>query len=124
MQHRLIRVAAILSAALVMALSAAQPLHAADLSGKWIFSFYTSDGVIDGTLVLAQEGEKLKAKFDASDLEGSATDEEFTLKGDYFAPSAGYSGALAISGKPDAEGLSGDATWDVYELTFKAKRAD
>jgi hypothetical protein len=46
------------------------------------------------------------------------------LKGEYFAPTAGYSGALSISGKPDGEGLSGDAIWDVYDLPFKAKRAD
>ncbi|MDA0207043.1 MAG: hypothetical protein O3A53_05190 [Acidobacteria bacterium] len=124
MKFRLIRAAALLSAALVMALSAAQPLLAADLSGKWIFSFSTPEGVVDGTLVLAQDGEKLTAKFDESNLEGSATDERFTLEGDYFAPNAGYSAALTISGKPDGEGLSGEATWDVYDLPFEAKRAD
>jgi len=124
MKGRLIRAATLLSAALLLALSAAQPLRAADLSGKWIFSFYTPDGVVDGTLVLAQDGEKLTAKFDASNLEGSATEEEFTLKGDYFAQTAGYSSTLTIKGKPDGEGLSGDATWDVHDLTFQAKRAD
>jgi hypothetical protein len=124
MTIRWIRAAAILSAALVMALSAAQPLRAADLSGKWIFSFQTPDGIVDGTLELAQDGEKLTAKFDASNLEGSATDEEFTLKGDYFAATAGYSSTLAIKGKPDGDGLSGQATWDVHDLTFTAKRAD
>jgi hypothetical protein len=124
MKVRTIRAAAILSAALLMVLSSAQPLRAADLSGKWIFSFYTPDGVIDGTLELAQDGEKLTAKFDESSLEGSATDEEFTLKGDYFAPTAGYSSTLTIKGKADGEGLAGDAAWDVHDLTFKAKRAD
>ena len=124
MRDRLIGAAAMLSAVLLIALGAAQPLSAADLSGKWIFSFTTPDGVVDGTLELAQDGEKLTAKFDASNLEGSATDEEFTLKGDYFAQTAGYSSTLTIKGKPDGEGLSGDATWDVHDLTFKAKRAD
>lgn len=103
---------------------AAQTLSAADLSGKWIFSFHTPDGVVDGTLELTQDGEKLTAKFDASNLEGAATDEEFTLKGDYFAPTAGYSSMLSIKGKPDGEGLSGAATWDVHDLTFTAKRAE
>jgi len=124
MTIRSMRTAAILSAALVMALSAAQPLRAADLSGKWIFSFQTPDGVVDGTLELAQDGEKLTAKFDASNLEGSATDDAFTLTGDYFAPTAGYSSLLAIKGKPDGEGLSGAASWDVHDLTFTAKRAE
>jgi hypothetical protein len=75
MKGRLIRAAAILLAVFVIALSVAQPLCAADISGKWIFSFSTPDGVVDGTLELAQDGEKLTAKFDASDLEGSAADE-------------------------------------------------
>jgi hypothetical protein len=112
------------AAALILMGLAAQTLSAADLSGKWIFSFHTPDGVIDGTLVLTQDGEKLTAKFDASNLEGAASDEEFTLKGDYFAPTAGYSSTLTIKGKPDGEGLSGDASWDVHDLTFTARRAE
>ncbi len=111
-------------ATLVLMGLAVQTLSAADLSGKWIFSFHTPDGVVDGTLELAQVGDKLSAKFDESQLEGAATDQEFTLKGDYFAPTAGYSSALAIKGKSDGESLAGEATWDVYDLTFTAKRAD
>ena len=45
---------------------AVQTLSAADLSGKWIFSFRTPDGIVDGTLELVQDGEKLSAKFDES----------------------------------------------------------
>lgn len=119
MKRKLLRIAA-----LVLMGVAVQTLSAAELSGKWIFSFHTPDGIVDGTLELTQDGEKLTAKFDASNLEGAATDEEFTLKGDYFAPTAGYSSTLTIKGKPDGEGLSGAATWDVHDLTFTAKRAD
>lgn len=112
------------AAVLVLMSLAAQTLSAADLSGKWIFSFHTPEGVVDGTLVLSQDGQKLTAKFDASDLEGAATDEEFTLKGAYFAEAAGYSSTLSIKGKPDGEGLSGSATWDVHDLAFTAKRVE
>ncbi len=111
-------------ATLIVMGAAVQTLSAADLSGKWIFSFRTPDGVIDGTLELAQDGEKLTAKFDASSLEGAATDAEFTLKGEYFAASAGYASMLTIKGKPEGEGLAGAATWDVHDLTFTAKRAE
>lgn len=109
---------------LAVAALAAQPLHAADLSGKWIFSFLTPDGVVDGTLELTQDGETLTAKFDEAKLEGTATAAEFTLAGDYFAPSMGYEAALAIRGKQDGEKLLGDAIWDVHELTFTAVRAN
>lgn len=119
MKRKLVSIAAVL----VMGL-AVQTLSAADLSGKWMFSFRTPDGIVDGVIEIAQDGDKLSAKFDESALEGTATDQEFTLKGDYFAPAAGYSSALAIKGKPDGEGLAGDATWDVYDLPFTAKRAD
>lgn len=108
MKEKLLHFAALLWIGL-----AAQTLSAADLSGKWIFSFRTPDGTVDRKLELAQDGQKLTAKFDASDLEG-----------DYFARTAGYSSALAIKGKLDGEGLAGDATWDVYDLTFTAKRAN
>jgi hypothetical protein len=118
MKRRLLSIAALLLAGL-----AGQTLSAADLSGKWVFSFHTPDGVVDGVLELTQDGEKLSAKFDMSQLEGAATDEEFTLKGDYFAASAGYSSTLSIKGKPEGEGLAGDATWDVHDLRFTAKRA-
>ena len=52
--------------------------------------------------------------FDKSQLEGAATDEGFTLKVDHFVPAAGYSSEMAISGKPDGEGLTGEASWDAY----------
>ena len=103
---------------------ATQALSAADLSGKWIFSFDTPDGAVDRTLELTQDGEKLTAKFDTSSLQGAATGEEFTLKGDYFAESAGYSSMLSIKGKTAGEGLSGAASWDGHDLTFTAKREE
>jgi hypothetical protein len=112
------------AATLVLIGLAVQTLSAADLSGKWIFSFHTPDGIVDGMLELTQDGEKLTAKFDSSNLEGAASDEEFTLKGEYFAQAAGYASTLSIKGKPDGEGLSGAATWDVHDLSFTAKRAE
>jgi hypothetical protein len=114
----------LLRSATLFAVLAVQTLGAADLSGKWVFSFNTPEGIIDGTLELTQVGEKLSAKFDESKLEGSATESQFTLKGDYFAPTAGYTSGLSIKGKPEGEGLSGSAIWDVYDLTFTAKRVD
>jgi hypothetical protein len=111
-------------ATLVLMGLAVQTLSAADLSGKWIFSFHTPDGIVDGLLELTQDGEKLTAKFDSSNLEGAASDEEFTLKGEYFAQAAGYASTLSIKGKPDGEGLSGAATWDVHDLSFTAKRTE
>ena len=103
---------------------AGQTLSAADLSGKWVFSFRTPDGNRDVILELKQDGDRLSATFDKFELERAATGEGFTLKGDHFVPAAGYPSQMAISGKPDGEGLAGEASWDEYVMTFTAKRAE
>jgi hypothetical protein len=124
MTRKLIRGAAVMSAALLLLALAVRPLRAADLSGKWIYSFSTEDGVVDGILERVQAGEQLTALFEASLLKGGATEDQFTLRGESFAPSAGYSGPLTITGSPHGDGLSGYAMWDIYALTFTAKRAE
>ncbi len=102
----------------------AMPLAAADLTGSWKFTWYTPEGAIEATMEFTQEGDKLTAKFDEDTLSGSARDGHFRLKGDYYAPTAGYTAVLEFSGTEQDGKLTGNGVWDAYDLSFEAVRAD
>jgi len=112
------------TALLLVATFSAQALSAADFSGKWVFEFDTPDGIVNAPIELVQNGESLSATIADQSLKGRAHEDGFELTGDFFYADAGYSAPLRITGKPQGEGLAGDASWDANPLTFTAKRAD
>jgi len=75
-------------------------------------------------MTMTQDGDKLSAKNDGTDLSGSVTGDTFELTGKLHASEAGYTSDLEISGKVADGALKGEATWDAYPMTFTAKRTE
>ncbi len=102
----------------------AMPLAAGDLTGSWQFTWYTPDGPLEATMQFTQDGRKLTAKFDEDTLSGSIYEEHFRLKGEYYAPTAGYTAVLEFHGVEEDGKLTGEGVWDTHDLSFEAVRAD
>lgn len=121
---RMARTALFASVALALLLTVAKPLAAADITGKWFVSWVYDGGAIDAIMEVTQDGNELSATMGDAELEGESTDEGFSLSGDSYSPTAGYTALLKVSGKLDDDKLSGDATWNDIPLTFTAVRRE
>ena len=76
-------------AACFVLLLAAQPLAAADLTGKWNFTWDTEGGERKNIIEISQKGEALDAKVGENQLAGSSKDGRFKLSGKFHASEAG-----------------------------------
>ena len=122
---KFIRTIALAGMAVFAMLPATQPLVAADIDGKWAFSWVTPNGSRESVIEIVSQGEKLSAKMGEVELSGTAAEDGFTLAGDYYAAEAGYSGKLSIRGKQEGDKLSGRGSWDAeHTLSFTAVRTD
>ncbi len=120
MSLRTTRFALLVLAATLLAL----PLAAGDLAGTWNFTWDTEGGVRKSTMEIQQDGKKLSAKLDATELSGEGDADGFVLSGKLYAPEAGYSGVLKIEGRLEGEKLTGKGAWDAHGLSFTAVRAE
>jgi hypothetical protein len=102
----------------------AQTAIAADLNGKWNFVFETPGGEHRLSMTFTQNGESLTATLEETQLKGTCRDGQFQLAGEYYHEPAGYKAELKLTGKLEGDQLKGDATWDAYQATFTATRAE
>ncbi len=109
--------------ALLLALAAPAAL-AGELDGKWEFTFDTEVGPRTFLITLQTNGEKLTAKIDSDTLEGEVRDGKFTVRGEYYAEEAGYTGDMELEGALEGEKLTGKGHWEDYEFTFTARRVE
>jgi len=96
---------------------------AADLDGKWNFVFESDNGEHPRVIAMQTDGDKVTAKLGEEPLQGTCKDGKLELSGEHFAPEAGYSGAMKISGTVAGGEIKGTATWDRMPLTFTAAKA-
>ena len=108
----------------VLALLLAQAAVAADLNGSWYFVFDTQGGIYESMWTLTVSGDKVTAKQGETVLTGTLRDGKLELSGEFYAAEAGYAAEMKISGKLEGDQLKGDASWDIYEMTFTATRAE
>ena len=73
-------------------------------------------------LVAEADGEAVTAMMGKSELKGTIKDGELKLKGKFYADEAGYEAEFAVTGKVDGDKMTGDASWDAYDMTFVATR--
>jgi hypothetical protein len=120
LQRNLIRLV-LASLALLLISQAAM---AADLDGKWNFTFYSDEGEHPREFVLTQKGSEVEAKLGEEPFTGTFKNGELTMEGDHYVDEAGYKSLMKIFGKLADGKLKGTASWDTYDLTFTATKAD
>ncbi len=101
-----------------------QAAMAADLDGKWNFTFYSDNGEHPREFVMTQNGTKIDAKLGSEPFTGTFKDGDLNMEGEHFVDQLGYKSLMKISGKLADGELKGTATWDTYDLTFTAAKAD
>ncbi len=97
---------------------------AGGLDGKWEFTFDTEVGPRTFVITLQTNGEKITAKIDADTLEGEVRSGKFTVRGDYYAAEAGYTGDMLLEGALEGDKITGKGHWEDYDFTFTAKRLE
>ena len=95
---------------------------AADISGNWALTIDTPAGIREGTLEVTVNGKDVTAKMGESTLSGTFQDGTLVVAGKVYAPDAGYEAELKLNGELEGGELKGDATWDIYEMTFTGKK--
>lgn len=99
-------------------------LHAADISGKWLFTWDTEGGIRNTEWTIAQNGESLTIQSEGQKFAGTLKDGQFQVEGQLYAAEAGYTAMLKVEGRLEGDVLKGRGTWDQYAMTFTAKRAE
>jgi hypothetical protein len=107
-------------------LTAARMLAAAasEIAGKWELVFQTPVGERKSPLEITAEGTQVTGKMGEVVLKGAYQDGKLELKGNVYSSEGGYTAELRIIGKVEKDEISGTATWDTYQMTFSAKRAE
>jgi len=108
---------------LLLLLSAAAAL-AAGVDGKWEFTFDTEVGPRTFIITLHTNGEKITAKIDSDTLQGEVHGGKFTVRGEYYAEEAGYTGDMELDGALEGDKITGKGHWEDYEFTFTARRVE
>ena len=97
----------------------------ADLGGKWRFTWDTEGGIRHTTWEITQSGATLSVKADGQAFSGTFEGGKFAVEGRFHAAEAGYASILKVEGTLLEDGtLKGRGSWDAYQMTFTAKRAD
>jgi hypothetical protein len=97
---------------------------AAGVEGKWHFVFSTDQGDYPFDFTITGDGDNVVCKAGESELKGAFKGGALELTGDFYVADAGYSAPMTIKGTLADGKLSGNATWDVYETTFTATKAE
>ena len=97
----------------------------ADIAGKWNFTWDTEGGIRYTVWDISQDGEALTVKADGQTFNGKITDSSFQVEGKLYSAEAGYTSTLKVDGTLQEDGtMKGRGTWDVYAMTFTAKRSE
>ena len=102
----------------------AQALVAADLNGKWNFVFYSDNGEHPREFVLKTSGSEVTGQRGEETYKGTFKDGVLEISGEHYAAEAGYKATLKMSGKLEGDQIKGTASWDMYDLTFTATKAE
>lgn len=124
MNLNIVRTVGLAAGAVVMAVAFSHPLVAADITGKWSFTWNTDESVVNTVMEVLQDGDTLSATMDDAKLTGTVTGDIFRTTGEYYSAEAGYEATLKVAGKQIGKGLAGNATWDEIPITFKAVRSE
>ncbi len=112
-------------AASVLVVAAVPSALGADISGKWSLTWDTEGGIRHTTWDISQDGAALTVKSDGQTFNGTIKDGTFTVEGRLHAAEAGYASTLKVEGALQEDGtMKGRGSWDVYAMTFTAKRAE
>jgi hypothetical protein len=111
---------------ILLMLAAASALFAADLNGRWNFSWQTPGGERRSTLTFTQSFEKVQARFpDAKEpVTGTFRDGKLSLAGSVYSSEAGDAAEFHLEGTLADGELKGTAAWGEHQMTFAAKKAD
>ena len=107
-----------------LAVLCTQMAVAGDLDGKWRFVFSNADGDYPRVLTLKTDGSAVSAKLGEETFKGTFKNGQIEMEGDHYADEAGYTSTLKISCKLEGKQIKGTATWDTFELSVVADRAD
>ena len=111
--------------ALVLAIAVVPSALAADISGKWSFTWDTEGGIRHTNWDISQDGNELIVKSDGQTFNGTIEDGKFTVKGRLHSAEAGYASNLKVEGTLREDGtMEGRGSWDLYGMTFTAKRSE
>jgi hypothetical protein len=101
-------------------------LWGAGVDGKWNFVWSTPGGERRSVLTFTVTGTAVKADFPGAKapLAGKVEGSKVTLSGKLFSPEAGEEGDFRLSGTVDVDSMSGEASWNEHQMTFKASRAE
>ncbi len=110
----------------VLVTQTATPILAAtDISGTWDMVWDTEGGIRRSNWKISQDGESLTVEFDDNVLKGTFKAKRMEVKGKLYAAEAGYSADFTVEGTVQEDGtLKGSGAWDLYPMTFTAKRAE
>ncbi len=98
--------------------------RAADISGKWIFTFDTEDGERRSVAVFHLEGQNVTGKWDAADVKGTFADGKLNLSFPFTSPEASMTGTFKLMGRLDSDTIVGKWDFEGHGGTFTAKRPD
>ncbi len=101
-----------------------QASGAADISGAWALTLDTPGGLRESTMELTVNGKDVTAKMGETTLKGTFVDGKLELAGKMYAAEVGYEADFTLKGTLEGEELKGDATFDIYEMTFTGKKAE
>jgi hypothetical protein len=114
----------IFALSLFAALATAIAAPAADVAGKWHIVLDTPGGDREVEASFALDGEKVTGKFGDTDVAGTFKDGKIDLVFPMHSEEAGTDGTFKLSGKLDADALTGTWEFSEYNGTFKAARKE
>lgn len=101
------------------------PVLGADVSGTWHMVWDTEGGIRRTDWKITQEGDSITVESEGTVFNGTFKSDRMVVEGRLYSAEAGYAAELKVEGVLQEDGtLKGNGTWDVYAMTFTAKRAE
>ena len=92
--------------------------------GNWNMAVDTGEEVREFPIVIEADGEKVVATIGESKVTGTIREGVLKLEGEVYSAPEGYSAMMKLSAKVDGNKMSGDITWDMYDVTFTATKTE
>ncbi len=94
-----------------------------DLAGTWAFVVSAVEGSHSFTMTLAMDGEAVTGTAAGDEtFTGTFKDGTFEISGEHYVDEAGYSAEIWLSGKISDDTITGEGTWDTFQLELAGKR--